>query len=304
MLFPGGAVPDICCLLSSSPQQDICIIIISPRPSRKLSGCARSADRHPPVLHCVLFHIDHPRVHSFLSLLSEKARKEGRRNCFRQFRRRGRRATGDTRDFSSSRRNEWTTRMLEIYFRQTSRVELITGVDSTFFSLPVRRESGGLRITRALIDKSKDREASKRDASKRVFRRRRRRLCRAVLIESVYKSHGHPSLPDSGYSVYVTAHTFLTRYGARSLTPLPFPPPPSPREQYRGAIVKVRFHLKARTRDQGIYPRPAGKIARALRRISYKSSILGSWKVMKDLRELQKRSTMPETERVSAGYYL
>lgn len=35
-LSPGDAVPDICCSLSSSPQQGICIIIISPRPSRKL----------------------------------------------------------------------------------------------------------------------------------------------------------------------------------------------------------------------------------------------------------------------------
>lgn len=50
------------------------------------------------------------------------------------------------------------------------------------------------------------------------------------------------------------------------------------------------FHLKARTRDQGIYPRPAGKIVPALGRISYKSSILGSWKVMKDRGELQKCS--------------
>lgn len=35
-LSPGDAVPDICCSLFSSPQQGICIIIISPRPSRKL----------------------------------------------------------------------------------------------------------------------------------------------------------------------------------------------------------------------------------------------------------------------------
>lgn len=35
-LSSGDAVPDICCSLSSSPQQGICIIIISPRPSRKL----------------------------------------------------------------------------------------------------------------------------------------------------------------------------------------------------------------------------------------------------------------------------
>lgn len=36
LLFCRDAVPDICCSLSSSPQQGICIIIISPRPSRKL----------------------------------------------------------------------------------------------------------------------------------------------------------------------------------------------------------------------------------------------------------------------------
>lgn len=36
LLFRRDAVPDICCSLSSSPQQGICIIIISPRPSRKL----------------------------------------------------------------------------------------------------------------------------------------------------------------------------------------------------------------------------------------------------------------------------
>ncbi|CAL1680580.1 unnamed protein product [Lasius platythorax] len=58
MLFPGGVVPDICCSLSSSPQQGICIIIISPRPSRKLE-----------------LHVSHPPCTSVSELVSEKGRR-------------------------------------------------------------------------------------------------------------------------------------------------------------------------------------------------------------------------------------
>lgn len=47
LLFRRDAVPDICCSLSSSPQQGICIIIISPRPSRKLELQDRSHHPHP-----------------------------------------------------------------------------------------------------------------------------------------------------------------------------------------------------------------------------------------------------------------
>lgn len=68
MFLREDAVPDICCSLSSSPQQGICIIIISPRPSRKLQLTDEGPGYQTSSLHPFLD----------LLLLEEKRKKERR----------------------------------------------------------------------------------------------------------------------------------------------------------------------------------------------------------------------------------